>query len=232
MPSPTSARRRAALLAASVLICLSGCASTHPSDPLEPLNRLTLAANDRVDAAVLLPAARLYGHAPQPLRAGVRNFFGNLGDVWTATNNAAQGKFSRAGSDLLRVAVNSTFGLAGLLDVGSELGLPKHREDFGQTLGWWGVPSGPFLILPLFGPSTTRDALGLALDTQAAPWGHVSDGAVQAAGYALQVVDERHELIGASTLLEEVALDRYLFLRDAYLQRRRTLVEDAIDRED
>lgn len=218
------------LLSAILLVCsLVGCATSgNPRDPLEGYNRVMFGFNDAVDKAALKPVATVYQKVtPSFLQTAVGNFFGNLGDVWTAVNNALQGKGKEAASDVMRVAVNSTFGLAGLLDVASEARLPKHREDFGQTLGKWGVQSGPYIVLPFLGPSTMRDTVGLPLDLAADPWAYKKPKGVRYAGTLLKVVDQRASLLDASNLLEEAALDRYEFIRDGFLQRRESKVNDG-----
>lgn len=210
----------------------AGCATVRapsPADPFEGFNRSVQRVNDAVDEAVLAPVARGYRDlVPQPIRTGVGNFFGNLGDGWSAVNHFLQGKLEGGLNMTLRTAVNSTFGLAGLLDIATEAGLERRSEDFGQTLGRWGVGPGPYLVLPLLGPSTVRDAAALPLDmaaTSTAQLGFADGERVAAA--MLSVVDTRARLLGASRLLEEVALDRYSFLRNAFLARRRNLVYDG-----
>lgn len=216
---------RCALLVAAC--ALAGCAATNPADPLEPFNRTMFEFNDTVDRAALRPAAEAYAKLPSFMQTGVSNFFGNLGDVPTAANNFLQGKFADGLSDVMRVLVNTAFGLGGLLDIGSEAGLQKHNEDFGQTLGKWGVGSGPYVVLPLLGPSTLRDTAAMPVDFQTDPWFYVDPTSVRISGAVTRVVDQRAVLLGASTLLEEAALDRYVFVRDAYLQRRQSKVYDG-----
>jgi phospholipid-binding lipoprotein MlaA len=225
--------RRLATLAALLLAALlGGCASVprpNPVDPLEGFNRGVQRFNDAVDEAVLVPVATAYRDTlPQPLRTGVGNFFGNLDDAWSAVNHLLQGKLEPALNMTLRVAVNSTFGLAGVLDVAGEAGLERESEDFGQTLGRWGLPAGPYLVWPLLGPSSIRDSVGRPLDmaaTSAARIG-LEEGELTASTL-LNVVDTRARLLGATRLLDDIALDRYVFLRDAYLSRRRNLVHDG-----
>lgn len=216
---------RGALLV--VACALAGCAATNPRDPLEPFNRTMFEFNDAVDRTALRPVSEMYVKLPSFMQTGVSNFFGNLGDVPTAANNFLQGKFADGLSDVMRVLVNTAFGLGGLLDIGSEAGLQKHNEDFGQTLGKWGVGAGPYVVLPLLGPSTLRDTAALPVDLQTDPWLYVDPSAVRVSGTVTRVVDQRAALLGASTLLEEAALDRYVFVRDAYLQRRQGKVYDG-----
>ena len=229
MRKTSLARWRNAALALAAVAILSGCATgSNPKDPYEKFNRSMFAFNDAVDEAALKPAATAYKTVlPLFVQTGVNNFFGNLSDVWTAANNLMQGKGSDGMSDVSRVVMNSTFGVVGLFDIASELGLKKHNEDFGQTLGYWGMPSGPYLMLPLLGPSTVRDTAGLPLDIAADPWMYVSPTGPRVAGTVTRVVDQRAVLLDASNLLEEAALDRYEFIRDGFLQRRQNRVFDG-----
>ena len=217
---------KTSLIAAA--IALSGCATTNPDDPFESFNRAMFTFNDKVDQAAIKPAAEVYSNVvPQFVQTGVGNFFGNLGDVWTAINNFLQGKVEDGFSDVMRVAVNTTFGFAGVLDIGSEAGLTKHREDFGQTLGKWGVKSGPYIVLPLFGSSTLRDTAAMPLDMSADLWSYHDPVRWRNAGSAVRLIDLRASVLDASNLVEEAALDRYVFVRDAYLQRRESKVFDG-----
>lgn len=213
-----------------VVVLAAGCASSgNPRDPLEPVNRAVYGFNDGFDRAIAKPVAQGYkALVPDLVRTGVGNFFSNLEDLWIAANNLLQGKVATAADDFGRFFLNSTFGFFGVLDFASEVGLEKHNEDFGQTLAHWGVGSGPYLVLPFMGPSTVRDALGrLVVDSQA-------DFVIQAdhvptrnSLFALRVVDTRADLLDASRVLEEAALDKYNFVRDAFLQRRRNLIFDG-----
>jgi len=209
---------------------LAGCATAkrNAADSLESYNRTMFAFNDKVDQAVLKPTAELYqATLPQFVQIGIGNFFGNLSDVPTMANQFLQGKFAEGLNDFMRVAVNSTLGLGGILDIASEAGLPKHDEDFGQTLGRWGVRPGPYFVLPLFGPSTVRDALALPIDIKSDPWRQFEPEAHRRWGTVVKVVDQRAVALNASNLLEEAALDRYEFVRDAFLQRRESRVFDG-----
>jgi len=218
--------RRIMMLAAALV--LSGCATTNPNDPFEGFNRAMFRFNDTVDQAAVKPAAEMYKKTvPNFVQIGVGNFFGNMEDAWTAVNNLLQGKMADGMSDVMRVAVNTAFGLGGVLDIGTEAGLQKHREDFGQTLGKWGVKPGPYIVLPLLGSSTLRDATVLPLDIAADPWHYKRPVHVRNIGSAVRVVDQRAAVLDASTLIEEAALDRYEFVRDAYLQRRQSKVYDG-----
>ena len=208
-------------------LALSGCASVNPGDPWEAFNRMSFKFNQGLDQAALAPAARAYeAHAPGPVRAGVGNFFGNLADAWSSLNLFAQLHPRQGFEDLGRFALNSTLGVAGLFDVATPSGLGRHRADLGQTLGRWGVPSGPYVVLPLLGPSTARDAAALAGGWRADLWGR-ADQPWRLGGQALRAVDERSNLLGASDLLEQAALDPYEFTRDFYLQRRQSIVASA-----
>lgn len=218
------------VLAAGILLFgLSACATgNHPRDPLEGYNRAMFSFNDAVDRVALKPAATVYQKiTPGFVQTGVGNFFGNIGDLWTALNNLLQGKVADAATDFTRVAVNSTFGFAGLLDIASEAGLPKHKEDFGQTLGKWGIKAGPYIVLPLLGSSTLRDTLALPLDVKGDAWAYKEPEAVRYAGAALRILDQRAALLDAGNLLDDAALDRYEFVRDGFLQRRESKVYDG-----
>lgn len=213
---------------ALVLAVLQGCAmspNANPRDPWEPFNRNIYSFNDGLDEAVVKPVATAYQHVtPQIMRTGVTNFFGNIGDVWSLVNNVLQLKPAESVETLFRVGVNTTIGLFGLIDVATELRLEKHSEDFGQTLGYWGVPAGPYVVLPLFGPSTLRDSLALPVDAKGNLVGHVDDVALRNSLITLRLVDTRANFLRAGRLLDAAALDKYSFTRDAYLQRRRGLI--------
>jgi phospholipid-binding lipoprotein MlaA len=221
-----SSLRPLALAGALLLLC--GCATNNPKDPLEPVNRAVFAFNDKVDQVALKPAATVYKNVtPSFVQTGVNNFFGNLADIWSSANNLMQGKGEQGMNDFARFMINTSFGIGGLFDIASEAGLRKHREDFGQTLGYWGMPSGPYLMLPLLGPSTLRDTAALPVDIAADPWVHVNPTRTRNLGTATRVIDERAVLLDASNLLEEAALDRYEFIRDGFLQRRQSQVFDG-----
>ena len=233
-PPPIRAgRMNRTLLAAALLAAgsLSGCASTptgplgqpsHPSDPLESYNRAMTDFNDDLDQALLKPVATLYRDVtPQPLRAGVGNFFGNLSDAWSFVNNALQLRGREALDSLVRFNLNTVFGLGGLLDIASEAGIERQKQDFGQTLGRWGVPTGPYLVLPLLGPSTVRDTAALPVDAWGNPMSAINDIPVRNSLYVLRLVDTRARLLNASDTLDSVALDRYSLTRDVYLNLRR-----------
>lgn len=226
-----------------LLAAVSGCASIpaedrHPADPFERYNRAVFAFNDGLDRAILKPTAEVYSELPQPVRTGVGNFFSNLDDFRVAFNNVLQGKFHNAASDTARILFNSTFGIFGLIDVASPMGLPKHNEDFGQTLGVWGVPSGPYLQLPFLGPSSARDAPALAVDFYTNPRNYtIGDQRELRDNFwvllVLDVVHMRAGLLATEDLLAAYSDDRYVAVRDLWLQRREFLVRDgeAVDDE-
>ncbi len=230
---PRSLPRFRALMACAAisLFALGGCASTgsgNPRDPLEPLNRGIYKFNDVADHILLTPAAEIYkGVLPEIVRTGISNFFANVNDVVIALNSLLQGKFTQAVSDVSRIAVNTTVGLLGTIDVATEIGLEKHNEDFGQTLGYWGFGAGPYLVLPIVGPSSLRDSIGLLGDVKTTPMSYVNPMRTRNQVYALFVISRRSELLETGKLLEIAALDPYEFVRDAYLQRRRNLVYDG-----
>jgi phospholipid-binding lipoprotein MlaA len=224
-----SARRLAAVCAILSLGILGGCATAHdPRDPLEPINRGVYKFNDGLDTVLLKPAAEIYqGVVPPVARTGVSNVFNNLSDIVVALNNLLQGKFSEAASDAGRVLINTTAGLFGIFDVATPVGLEKHDEDFGQTLGYWGIGNGPYLVLPLIGPRTLRDTAGLAVDWQVDSVVQISPPRSRNQVWALRTVSRRADLLNASNLLSVAALDEYEFVRDAYLQRRHNLIHDG-----
>lgn len=212
-----------------IAVLLTGCASQANKDPLEGLNRGIYKFNDVADKAVIKPVAGAYKAVlPSPVRTGVNNFFSNLGTFVTMINDLLQFKFSKAMDDAGRFAINSTFGIAGLVDVASMDSVPKNNEDFGQTLGHWGVGNGAYLVLPILGPSTVRDTGGLVVDTALFdPLGYVEPTRARNGAYILKMVDKRAQYLPASDLLDEAALDPYVFMRDAYMQRRENQVEDG-----
>ena len=217
-------RRIVAAMLLMPLMCLSGCATgpeRDPADPLEPLNRATFRFNDTLDRHIAQPVARTYNRVvPRFVRTGVENVFANLGDVTVMLNDFAQLRLMDGMNDLMRVAVNSTFGLLGVLDIATPAGIAARDQDFGLTLGHYGVPTGPYLVLPLFGPSTFRDAAGFGVDQYASPITYAKP-AVRNTLWGVDFVSTRARYLNATSLLEQAALDRYLFVRDAYLGRRR-----------
>lgn len=230
----TFKRSTAWLAAGLALAALSGCATgpdANPRDPLEPFNRGVYRFNDAVDTAVLKPVATVYKDVtPSPVQTGVNNFFSNIGDLWSAANAALQLRPRETGENLMRFSVNTVLGLGGLLDIATEAGIPRTRLDFGQTLGRWGAPSGAYLVLPIFGPSSVRDGTGLVVDMSVDPVSGMNDVSARNSLTALRVVDTRAGLLRASSLLEEAALDKYSFTRDLYLNRRQSQIDDLIDK--
>jgi phospholipid-binding lipoprotein MlaA len=232
-------RRIAAALLLAAAALAGGCASTpgapppaamgqNPADPWEAFNRKVFAFNDAIDEAVLKPVAEAYNKiVPQLARRGIDNFFGNIGDLWSAVNHLLQGKVHHGLDMGMRVATNTLFGLGGILDPATEFGLVRRSEDFGQTLGRWGLGPGPYVVLPLFGPRNVRDTVGLVGDRQFDAPAFVNDDAGSYALTALQVLNARAGLLATTRLLDQVALDRYSFVRDAYLQRRLDQVYDG-----
>lgn len=210
---------------------MSGCATvgSNPDDPFEGYNRAMFSFNDSVDKAVFKPVATGYKKVvPEVARTGVSNFFSNLGDVWIGVNNVLQGKVGEGASDFGRFAINTTVGIVGLFDVASNVGLEKHNEDFGQTLGRWGVGSGPYVVLPILGPSDVRDGFSqLVVDWHGDPLWYVRNIPTRNELVATHFVDTRANLLGTSQLLDQAALDPYVYVRSAYLQRRRSLVYDG-----
>lgn len=208
-------------------LLLGGCAtsSNNANDPFEGFNRTMFDFNDTVDRVALKPAATAYQEVlPSFAQTAVGNFFGNLGDIWTMVNNFLQGNVENGLSDGMRVAFNSTIGFGGLLDIASEAGITKHKEDFGQTLGVWGVESGPYVVLPFFGPSTMRDTVALPVDIYGDVWTYSTPVDRRNVGILVRTVDLRASALSATNLLEDAALDRYTFVRGAYLQRRESLI--------
>ena len=210
-------------------LSLGGCATNgDPRDPFEPINRGIYTFNDTVDKAVTKPIAQGYRAVlPSPVRTGVSNFFSNIDDIFVTANNLLQFKFHAAASDFTRLLANTTLGIGGIFDVASDFGLEKHNEDLGQTLGYWGVGDGPFLMVPLVGPSNVRDAIGSAVQAYADPIWNLNNVAVRNSLAGLSVVDSRANLLDAEKVLDEAALDPYTFLRDAYIQQRRSLIYDG-----
>jgi len=223
------------LLLVLTLAAASGCATlpadataVQKIDPFENWNRKVFSFNDALDEAILKPVATFYVDVvPQLVRTGVSNFFANFADVRTAVNNLLQGKIEEAFDDGVRVGVNSTLGLLGIFDVASEMGIDRHFEDFGQTLGVWGFDTGAYLVWPLLGSSTVRDSLALPFDYLISPAYLINDASSKWLIWGLQLVNTRAGLLGASRLIDEIALDKYTFVRDAFLQRRRSLVFDG-----
>ncbi len=223
-----------AIFGIAIVMLMAACATApggNPKDPWESYNRGMTKFNDGVDSAVLKPVAMAYREVTPPMvRTGVSNFFGNLTQLWTAVNGALQLRGQVAVESLMRFNVNFFFGLGGVLDIASEMGIERHSEDFGQTLGRWGVPTGPYLVLPLLGPSTLRDASAFTVQAYGDPVAQINDTGTRTAFSVLRIVDTRSNLLRAGSVLDAAALDKYSFLRDVYLQRRESEVFDGIDR--
>lgn len=230
----TTSRRAFVWLVLLALAALQGCSTVGARtpgerlDPWEKWNRKVFAFNERLDEKVLKPVATAYSEVvPRPVRTGVDNFLGNAADAWSAINNFLQGKLNNGLRDVVRVGTNTLFGLGGLIDVATEFEIDHQYEDFGQTLGRWGLGSGAYIVWPLFGPSSVRDSFALPLDRAVSPALLIRDGAVKWEITTLKFINARADLLGATKVLDEIALDKYTFVRDAYLQRRRSLVYDG-----
>jgi len=229
---PVMNARSAPILSVVVALAASlvaGCAaSPSRDDPFEPMNRAFFEVHDAVDTAVMKPAIQLYVDVvPEPLREAVSNFFNNIDDLISAANDMLQGKFDKAGNDMGRVILNTGFGLGGLIDLATPIGIERGNEDFGQTFGFWGFEQGPYLFVPIFGPTTFRDGAGWLARIAVGPVGFIPDVPLRNTLYGAGAVDLRAQLVEAGKLVDTAALDRYLFIRNAYLQRRRYLVYDG-----
>lgn len=215
---------RGALAVLTAGTLLAGCSTVQtPSkeDPLEGFNRTVFKFNDKVDQVAIRPVAKAYNWAlPQPVRTGVSNFFSNISDVTTAANLYAQGNIAGGTESVMRVVINSVFGLGGLFDIATQAKLPKASSDFGLTLGHYGVPAGPYLVLPLLGPSTVRDATGFIVDRYVDPSSYIKPDWAAYTLYGVRAIALRASLLNATDLLSDAALDKYSFVRNAYLQRR------------
>ena len=233
LPCVDTRTSRSAFWAGLILICLAlvGCATgpnVNPRDPLEPFNRGVYQFNNVVDKAVLKPVARAYRDAlPDRIRQGIGNVFNNLEDVWSTVNNALQFKGRAAIDSLKRVSINTFVGWGGIFDVATEMDIEKHTKDFGHTLGYWGVAPGPYLVLPLLGSSTLRDTLALPVDLKGDIVANISNVPTRNTTTVVRAIDTRAGLLKASTMLEEASLDPYTFTRDAYLQRRRSVIYEG-----
>ena len=213
------------------LVLLQGCASLHgpdPSDPLEPINRKVTAFNDVADDLVLRPVAIIYGQAlPSVVRKGISNFFSNQSDVMSVFNSLAQLKLDAASRNAMRVAINTTLGVGGIIDWATEFKIDKQKEDFGQTMAFWGVSSGPYVVLPFFGPSTVRDSFGQWVDNKTDVNQQVSDIGARNTLTLLRLTDKRERYLSLSDAVKQASLDPYTFTRDAFLQKRLNDIYDG-----
>lgn len=212
-------------------LALQGCATVQTADardPWESMNRSVFSFNDALDAIAIKPAAQAYVKVvPRLVRTGLSNFFGNLSDVWSMANSALQLKGQATAETFMRINVNTFLGLGGVLDVATEMRLEKRKEDFGQTLGYWGVKPGPYVVLPLLGPSTLRDALATPLDLKGTPSLALSDEATANSLLVIRVVDARSGLLQTLDVIKAASLDPYTFVRDGYLQKRVNDIHDG-----
>lgn len=216
-----------------MVLLIQGCATgpnANPADPMEPLNRAIYGFNDGLDRAVIKPVAIVYDRAvPALVQTGVENFFGNIGDVGSVINNLLQFKPKETVETFMRVSVNTVFGFAGVLDIGTELGMAKNRQDFGKTLGVWGMNSGPYVVLPIYGPSSVRDTVGTVVDGNYDLVNNLRKVPVRNSLTVLRLLDKRAELLGTTNALDEAALDKYTFTRDVYLRRRASAIGKGVE---
>lgn len=236
MTNTTSARTRAhkagelvaAFSFASCLLCSAATAGENPKDPYEGFNRAMFGINEGIDTVIAKPLAKTYEViTPLPVKASVGNFFGNAGDLFVGINNGLQGKGRDGASDIARLLINSTIGILGLFDVASEIGFEKHNEDFGQTFARWGMGNGGYLFFPIIGPRTVRDTAGFVFDSYADPVYYIQRIPTRNSAVALRTIDIRAGLLPSDKVVEEAALDKYSYIRHAYLQRRRSLIYDG-----
>lgn len=224
-PPGRAQRRLRPAIALAAIVMLAGCATPQNRDPLEAFNRKVFGFNEAVDTTIVKPAAQGYNAVtPEPVQTGISNFINNLKDIWSAVNLLLQGRPGTAVQEVLRVGVNSTFGLAGFIDVATGMRLDRQGEDLGQTLAVWGVPDGAYLVLPFFGPSTMRDAVAMPADQYFSASTLFDEPRDANGARVLQILNTRAQLLGAVDLMGDVALDKYAFVRDAYLQRRRNQI--------
>ncbi len=224
-------KKKIAKSVVSLAIATFACgafAGDNPNDPAEGFNRAMFAVNEGLDTVIAKPVAKAYDYAvPLPVKAVTGNFFSNIADLMIGVNNLLQGKPMDALSDWGRVAVNTTIGIGGAFDVASEMGLDKHYEDFGQTLGVWGVPSGAYLFWPIIGPRNVRDTAGWVVDTNVDPVWYIQDIPWRNSLVAVRYVDQRANLLPTDKIIEEGALDKYSYIRDAYIQHRVSAIHDG-----
>ncbi|HYT97709.1 MAG TPA: VacJ family lipoprotein [Casimicrobiaceae bacterium] len=220
------------LLIGAAVALFGGCATTtaptSPADPFEPWNRAMYDVHQVVDGKIVKPVAQAYvDYTPKPIQQTVSNFFGNIEDAFSALTALMSGKLDRAGNDMGRVIVNTLFGIGGLIDVASDGGIPKGDWDFGLAFGTWGFQQGPYLFVPLIGPTTVRDGTGLAIRIYLAPVGYIPDVPTRNVLYGIGALNERAEALSAESMIDQAALDRYTFIRRAYLQRRQYLLYEG-----
>jgi len=226
MMRPAEAAAR--LLGALAVALLAGCAAVPSKvDPLEPMNRALFEVHEVADKVVMKPIIDVYtAVVPKLVRTGVSNFFNNIDDLFSGVNALLQGKPEKAGNDFGRILIN-TFVMGGIFDVASDLGIERGDEDFGQTFGVWGFPQGPYLFVPIIGPTTVRDGTGLLVRIYAGPVGFIPDVPLRNSLYGVGAVDIRAQATDAMSIVDTASLDKYLFIRNAYLQRRRYLLYDG-----
>jgi phospholipid-binding lipoprotein MlaA len=228
------------LFSVALLLAFAGCATgpnANPADPLEPMNRSIYKFNDAVDGAVLKPIANGYKVVvPSPVRQSITNFFSNIGDVWSMVNHALQFEIVNAGKTAARLGINTIFGIGGIFDLATDAGIQPPKADLGQTLGKWGIPSGPYVMIPIFGPSSVRDGAGAIAATYYDPVNRVADNATHNVLTVTRIVNIRTQLLNATDAVDAIALDKYSFIRDVYLKRRQNMIspqkptnEDDID---
>jgi phospholipid-binding lipoprotein MlaA len=218
------------LLMSICLLTLSvGCATgpnANPADPLEPMNRSIYKFNDAVDGAVLKPISSGYKTVvPSPIRTGVSNFFSNIGDLWSMFNHALQFEMANAGKTAVRFGINTIFGIGGIFDIATDAGITPPKADLGQTLGKWGVPSGPYVVIPILGPSSVRDGAGAITSTYYDPVNNVSNVPARNTAIMIRIIDVRSQLLNATDAVDQIALDKYSFIRDVYLKRRQSMIK-------
>jgi phospholipid-binding lipoprotein MlaA len=229
-PAVVARQRQVAVALAFAGVFLSGCATTQSRvDPFEPFNRAMLQVNDVVDGNFVKPVAEAYvKYTPEPIRSGISNFFGNIEDLFVGINNVLEGNGNRAGDDFGRVLLNSTFGLGGIFDLASMMGIERHTQDFGITFGKWGFPQGPYFFVPLFGPTTVRDGTGTAVRAYLGPTTYIFNNVpLRNSIWGVGVVDARANALGTESMVDAAALDRYRFIRNAYLRSRQYQVYDG-----
>ena len=225
--TPRVLHRLLAVVAAATLV--AGCAAA-PSrdDPFEPMNRVSYRVHEVVDGHVVKPMVQAYvDYTPHPIQQAIRNFFNNIDDLFSFINAALQNKPDQAGHSLGRVITNTGFGILGLIDIASDAGIPKSNEDFGQTFGVWGIPQGPYIFIPVFGPTTVRDGTGWIIRGYASPIGYLPDVPTRNILWGIGLVDLRASALQAESLVSQAAIDPYTFIRRSYLQRREYLVHDG-----